>query len=234
MKREGLGERKKFAQMGGWSLPDWVRSALTHIVVLLGYQVLTGLFTYPLYFRSSREIIGLGDRLDVWQNYWNLWWVKTALLDLRANPFRTSLLYHPFGASLYFHTLNLSNCLLSLPLRLLFGPIEAYNSIVVVSFVLTGYFSFLLFDYLVSNKPIAFVSGMIFTFCPFHIVAYNRTPAVGGAAVVASLHTTAAEGCLAKERWERCGCGLCSFGNLGNRLVLHILPSPLHSNGPSP
>ncbi len=169
MKREGLGEKIKFAQMGGWSLPDRVRPALTHIAVLLGYLGLTGLFTYPLYSRFGREIIGLARAQDVWQWYWNLWWAKTALLDLFTSPFHTPLLYHPFGVSLYFHTLSLSNCLLSIPLQFLFGPIAAYNSIVVLSFVLSGYFTFLLVDYLVKDKPSAFVSGMIFTFCTFHL-----------------------------------------------------------------
>jgi hypothetical protein len=47
-----------------------------------------------------------GDGFDGWQNYWNLWWVKEALVGLVANPFHTDLLYYPEGPSLYFHTLN--------------------------------------------------------------------------------------------------------------------------------
>ena len=50
-----------------------------------------------------------GDGFDGWQNYWNLWWVKQALLNLGTNPFFTDHLYPPAGVSLLFHTLNIFN-----------------------------------------------------------------------------------------------------------------------------
>ena len=148
---------------------------LSHLLVLLGYLALTCLFTYPLLLEFSHRLIGQGDLIDFWQSYWDLWWVKTALLDLKTNPFYTSYLFHPWGVSLYFHTLNILNGLLTVPLQLLFGPIVAYNSLVVVAFILGGYGTFLLASKHM-KKSAAFVAGMIFTFSPFHLWhAHART-----------------------------------------------------------
>lgn len=149
----------------------WPRRSilLSHLLVLLGYLALTCLFTYPLLREFTHRLVGRGDLLDLWQSYWNLWWVKTALLNLKANPFHTPYLYHPWGASLYFHTLNILNGFLALPLQLLFGHTVAYNLLAVTSFTLGGYCAFLLASDHVENKLAAFVAGMIFTFSPFHL-----------------------------------------------------------------
>ena len=40
------------------------------------------------------------------QNLWNLWWTGQALAR-PTNPFETDLLYYPYGAPLYYHTLAL-------------------------------------------------------------------------------------------------------------------------------
>ena len=52
-----------------------------HVYALLGYLALTLLMTYPLVSEFARAIPG--DGFDGWQNVWNLWWVKRALLVLR-------------------------------------------------------------------------------------------------------------------------------------------------------
>ena len=113
------------------------------------------------------KLIGIGG--DGWQMLWNLWWTKKALLDLHANPFYTTYLYHPQGASLYFHTLNIFNGLLSIPLQGVFGLIFSYNAIVLFSFVFGGYGAYLLTHYLVKNRTAAFIAGMVFTFSPYHL-----------------------------------------------------------------
>ena len=49
-----------------------------HLYALLGYLALTLVMTYPLIRELGRAIPG--DGFDGWQNVWNLWWVKRALL----------------------------------------------------------------------------------------------------------------------------------------------------------
>lgn len=118
-----------------------------------------------------------GDGFDGWQNYWNLWWVKRALLIEATNPYFTHLLDAPNGVNLLFHTLNIFNGLWTLPIQLNFGLAVAYNAVVFFSFGLAGYGGFLLaLDTLSRVFPAgprlrlaAFVGGLIFTMSPFHL-----------------------------------------------------------------
>ena len=89
--------------------------ALSHLLVLGGYFVATLLFTWPLAANLSAAIPG--DSFDGWQNYWNQWWIKQALIDRLVWPLHTDILYAPTGVNLYFHTLNPFNGLATLPVQ---------------------------------------------------------------------------------------------------------------------
>lgn len=126
-----------------------------------------------------------GDGFDGWQNYWNQWWIKVALVDRVQSPFYTDLLYAPTGVGLYFHTLNPFNGLTTLPVQLSLGLIPAYNAVVFLSWPLAGYGLYLLVRWLLpvtKETPTGamapswcltqvppFVAGLIFTFAPFHM-----------------------------------------------------------------
>ena len=75
------------------------RPVARHLIVLLGYAVLTFVLTLPIGLRLSTQVPGGG---DAWQHVWNLWWVKEALLTYQTNPYHTDLLFYPEGANLYF------------------------------------------------------------------------------------------------------------------------------------
>jgi len=139
-------------------------------VALAGYLLLTLALTWPLATHFTRAIPG--DGFDGWQNYWNLWWVKVALLEQRTSPFFTHLLYHPTGVGLLFHTLNPFNGLLALPIQLAFGLFAAYNAVVLVSFAVGGLGAYLLARQILGpgrSRFAAFTAGAIFTFAPVHI-----------------------------------------------------------------
>ncbi|MDM8531756.1 hypothetical protein QUF63_11330 [Anaerolineales bacterium HSG25] len=119
-----------------------------------------------------------GDGFDGWQNYWNLWWVREAMLVQGNTPYFTDHLYAPNGVSLLFHTLNIFNGLWTLPIQLNFGLTVAYNSVVLISFTLAGYGAYLLSLYVLSTSskfttrnpyPAAFVGGLVYTMSPFHM-----------------------------------------------------------------
>jgi len=119
-----------------------------------------------------------GDGFDGWQNYWNQWWIKEALLVKQTHFFFTDILYPPSGTSLLFHTLNFFNGLLTLPLQLNFGLAVAYNAVVLFHFTLAGFGLYLLARYLLARLGFrqgqaswgaAFGAGLIFTFSPFHM-----------------------------------------------------------------
>ncbi len=149
------------AQTGRW------RGFITgHALPLVLYGLLAIGVTFPLirYFGTRLPSDG-GDAL---QNYWNYWWVGEAL---RAghNPYHTDLLYAPYGAPLYLHTLNLFNGLVALPMQLLFGLIPAYNVVVLLSLTLAGYFAYLLVSQISGNRVAGFIGGVIYAFGSYHL-----------------------------------------------------------------
>ena len=148
----------------------------SYLFVLAGYSLLTLLMTWPTLSHLTRAIPG--DGFDGWQNYWNQWWIKEALLVHQTHFFFTDILYPPSGTSLLFHTLNFFNGLWTLPLQLNFGLTVAYNAVVFFHFVLSGFGVYLLALYTLTRlktgtlpqwRWAAFAAGVIFTFAPFHM-----------------------------------------------------------------
>ncbi len=136
-----------------------------NLLILGAYSVLTLATLWPLPLLFTKAIPG--DGFDGWQNYWNIWWVSKAILEEHTSPYFTRYLYHPTGVSLLFHTLNLPNGLLAMPIHVLFGPIAAYNFIVLISSALSGYGSFLLAFELTGSRWASFLAGLIYAFSPF-------------------------------------------------------------------
>lgn len=136
---------------GAYLNPNQRRPAgLDHLLALVLYTAVTVVFTWPLALYLTDAIPG--DSFDGWQNYWNLWWMRQALVERITNPLFTDLLYHPTGVSLYFHTLNPFNGVTTLPVQLAFGLIPAYNAVVLMSWVLGGYGMFLLTRWLIQQQ----------------------------------------------------------------------------------
>jgi hypothetical protein len=148
---------------GRFASRPWAR----HLLVLLGFALLTFILTLPIGLRLSTEVPGGG---DAWQHVWNLWWVKEALLTYHTNPYHTDLLFYPEGANLYFHTLVLTAGLMGIPLQLAgLNLITTYNLILLLSFVIGGYGAYLLCRYLTRNDWASFVGGAVFAFAPYHM-----------------------------------------------------------------
>jgi len=148
------------------------KSARSHIVALGGYVLLALVMTYPLAAHFGAAIPG--DGFDGWMNYWNLWWVKTALLDLQQSPYFTHYLYYPTGCSLLFQNMSIFDAFLALPLQLVLGLTASYNFVVLFSFVVGGYGAYLLALHILRTKngegahAAAFLAGVVFSFSPFH------------------------------------------------------------------
>jgi hypothetical protein len=162
------------------------------LLALLGYFLLALLVTYPVAAQFTSGVPGdlVADR-D--QNLWNLWWVKESLFAFN-NPFHTDMLYYPYGADLYYHTLALPLGLIGLIPQLLSGLPAAYNTVLLVGFMLSGYGMFRILDFgfwildlsRVNPKskiqnPIwigAFLGGVVFAFTPYTLDALKGQPEV--------------------------------------------------------
>ncbi len=140
------------------------------------FAVLTIVMTWPLATDPAHSIIS-GITADADVSRWDLWWLKTALLDHHSNPFYTDLLYYPYRTAdhplpLYYHTLQPLNGLLALPILLLTdamtGPTLAFNLLVLGHFIATGWAMYALVRYLTGSVTGGLVAGTLFTFSPFH------------------------------------------------------------------
>ena len=100
--------------------------------VATAFLLLAVLMTFPLVLDFTGSLpAGAG---DIWQNHWNFWWWKTALLDLGRSPAHFSpYIFHPTGAKLIFHTHSPFNMLVALPITATLGPTAAYNFCVILS-----------------------------------------------------------------------------------------------------
>ena len=159
-----LGMMKVFAGLRGWTMPGGTKSNWrTLLLVLVGYCALTAIFTYPAALHILAQPAG---STDAHEYVWELWWGKTALLDLHTNVANLTSLYYPQGAH---HPVIWSDAylfLLSIPLVLLSGPVLAYNVHFFASYVLTGFATYLLCLALTRRHGASFVGGLVFAFAP--------------------------------------------------------------------
>jgi hypothetical protein len=108
---------------------------------------------------------------DGWQNVWNFWWVRSALLH-GENPLYTRLLFWPDGVPLGLHTLTITSALLSLPVLLVGGPVAAYGVVALLNFTLSGLLTMRLARSLLGSWPAALASGLIVEVAPVHLARF--------------------------------------------------------------
>ena len=135
-----------------------------HLLALLGYGALTIIVTYPAAFRLSSHIPGGGDA--PWF-LWQLWWFKHAIVDLRQSPLVTDLLYYPL-TQVPVNWQSPFNEIFGISLQGSIGLVASYNLLVLGSFVLSGYFMYLLTLRVIRRNDLAFVGGLIFAFSAYH------------------------------------------------------------------
>src|SRR3989338_614788 len=143
-----------------------------YVFVILSYIFLTSLFTYPMIFEIN--VPYNFNKKDYLFNIWNLWWVKEALLKHMIMPYKTDYIFYPVGTTMAFHTMNMYNYIISLPIQLFTSRTAAYNILFLHTFILSAFGCYLLVRYLTKNRMGAFIGGIIFAFSIFHKEEYAR------------------------------------------------------------
>jgi hypothetical protein len=127
---------------GGRSVCTIRRGWRIHVVTILAYTLLALVLTWPMVAHITTHVPGNG--VDDPPLTWNLWWIRSAILELGRNPFDSDFLFYPLGINLAFYTFDMLDGLLSIPLQAAFGVIPASNLLLLSSYVLSGYGAFLL------------------------------------------------------------------------------------------
>ncbi len=146
----------------------WYQRWWFNFFVIGFFVVLAIIMTYPLIKNFTTAIPGDGGDGGIF--LWDMWWVKHAIFDLHQDPFFTDLLAAPHRVDLTFHTLALTNSLMSIPFQSLFGIIAAFNLVFLGGFVLTGWGTYLLVRYLTKSAIAGIVSGTMLAFAPYVMV----------------------------------------------------------------
>jgi hypothetical protein len=148
-----------------------IHGVRSHLYALVGYTILALVVTYPTILHFTTQIPGelLPDRN---QDYWNLWWITQAF-SRGVDPFYTDAIYYPFGAPLYYHILGLPQWFIGLVPLLLWGYSAANNTVILASFILSGYGAFRL-ALMFTGRPLAsFLGGVIYGYTPYMLASVS-------------------------------------------------------------
>ena len=142
------------------------------------FAALTLVMTYPLVRYFGSAVPG-----PPWDNFvwlYDLWWFKHSLIDLHQWPLLNQEMFHPFGYDLTLSETILANKALIFPILMLGNEVLAFNSLLFLSFVLSGLGMYLLVAYLTDSKWAGLVGGAIFAFCPYrmHAMAAGWLPLI--------------------------------------------------------
>lgn len=146
----------------------WVaRRGVEPVVVTLLFILLTLLMTWPWALHMGEAINPFG---DVVVQMTSLRWNAHALTTNPAGLFQAPFFY-PYRNSLAFSENLIGETILTLPILLLSGnPALASNFYILLTFVLTGLFTYLLVRDLTGSRLAGLLSGVAFAFSPFRFM----------------------------------------------------------------
>jgi hypothetical protein len=138
----------------------------TTVAVLLLFVLVSILFTYPLVLHLADAV---EDRQDALLNVWITAWDGHQLLTAPLDLFDANIFY-PYPRTLAYSELLLGNGLLALPITAATGnPVLSYNLALLLSFVLSGWGTYLLVHRLTRSPGAGLVAGTIFAFCAYRL-----------------------------------------------------------------
>ena len=137
------------------------------LLVIAGLAVFTTILTYPLAFQLGTMGYKPNQVGDAQYSIWNVGWVAHALL---THPFRVldANIFYPYSQTLIYSEANLVAGGLAVPVYAISGNVfAAHNSVVLLSFVLSGAGMYYLVRYLTGDRRAAVISAICFAFCPY-------------------------------------------------------------------
>jgi hypothetical protein len=146
-----------------------------HAVIIGGFALLTIVLTYPLILHLTTHIPVHKDwhpsGSEHWTSMWAIWFVAKRIMESHQWSLFTDTIFYPRGVDLTnttFFGFGLTVGV-AIPFVWYLGIILTFNLLIIGSFILTAYSTFLLVRYLTGDSRAAFVSGFIFAFSPFQM-----------------------------------------------------------------
>lgn len=144
------------------------KSLIASVAALAIYTIIALLyFWWPIHTSPSTLAIGSAGP-DVGQNYWYLMWWPYALSH-GLNPFITYKIWYPFGYNLAWQTSLPGPSLLLYPISSATGIVMAYNILLVASFALTAWTTYILCYHFVRQVWASLIGGYLFGFSGFMV-----------------------------------------------------------------
>jgi hypothetical protein len=138
----------------------------TTAAALLFFAILSLVLTYPLALHLGDAV---EDRQDALLNVWITAWDGHQLLTDPLHLFDANIFY-PYPRTLAYSELLLGNALLSLPVTTVTGnPVLGYNVALLLSFILSGFGTYLLVRKLTRSSGAGLVAGTIFAFSSYRM-----------------------------------------------------------------
>jgi len=142
---------------------------MKHFLLAIAFiLIILMITTYPLVFGMSKYIPGFFSTDESFSYLWEGWQIKNFSLANYYSKNNYSISY-PFGVDLfasgYVTYLRIAVVYI---LSLTCNPIQIYNLQIVINFILTGAFTYLLVFLITKSKWSSLFSSIIFTFSPQH------------------------------------------------------------------
>jgi hypothetical protein len=178
-----------------------------HGPALASYSAIVAVMLFPLLTVFSSYIPG--PQGDNFEYIWKLQWFSDSLLGRQTSPVYAPQIYYPVGIELTISEITPANTLLALPLTWLAGSIVSYNTLVLLSFLLSACFTYLLACRLAIARPAAWAAGLAFAFYlgrEYHVID-GHLGFIGSQWLVLALYGW--EGVLTRGRaWDALIAGL--------------------------
>ena len=128
-----------------------------NLIALFLFTIFALVITFPVIFNMSKLIYGYPD--DTLGTIWGIWRDGNVSLQIKDFLLFPALNYETGDYNIYIHTLW--------PIMdFLTNEIFTWNLFTIFNFILSAFFMYLLVIYLTKNKIAAFISGIIYGFCP--------------------------------------------------------------------
>ncbi len=144
-----------------------VRRAAPAIAVAVTFAALTVLITWPAVTQLDSHLAqNLHWSRDAYQQAYEMWWFKKALVDLHTSPGTLRWIYFPTGGRYPLLLTYFTTYAVGIPFLFFLSPVATYNVVSLLTFFLSGLTAYALCAHLTRNRWAGLLGGIVYAFFP--------------------------------------------------------------------